>query len=131
MNAKIESLIQPILALNTWEERYLYFIDLGKTSPDFPSSLKTNENVIKGCQSEAWLYIESVNGTVYISGYSTSIFVNGFIRLLINIYSGENNIDIKNNSYPFLALIGMQEMVTPMRGNGLLAIHNKIKRFHE
>lgn len=126
---KIEIIIQPILALDTWEERYQYLIDLGKTAPEFPNYLKTQERIIRSCQAITWLDFYDEAGRLYISGTSNSIFVQGFIHLLIKLYSKELIQDIHSDTTPFLSLIGFQEMVTPQRGTGLLAIYKKIKNY--
>jgi len=126
---KIENVLQPILILDTWEDRYQYLINLGKTAPEFPELLKTDERLIKSCHYQTWIDLYEEDRRLYISGASNSIFINGFIHLLIKIYSKELIQDIHAESTPFLTLIGFQEMVNPQRGIGLLSIYNKIKNY--
>lgn len=130
LKVKINSIISPILALQTWEDRIQHIIDLSKLLPDFPEELKTKDRLILGCQSNVWIDIYKEDARVYISGYADSVFVRGFLSLLIMIYSRETLKSIKEDQTDFMQQIGFQEMLNEIRGNGLLAIYRKIKNYN-
>ena len=123
---KINQLLQEILSLSSWEERSEYFINLSKTIPEYPAELKTTDRMVKGCQSSAWLDLYEENGRIRISGTANSVFVRGWIHLLILIYDRETISEIHSDTSNFMGQIGFQEMVTVDRGTGLLSIFNRI-----
>jgi len=45
-----------------WMERYEYIIELGKSLPIIEEQYKTEENIIKGCQSKVWVHAEEKEG---------------------------------------------------------------------
>ena len=110
-----------------WLDKYEYLIELGKSLKDFPESSKTDENLIKGCQSRVWLDYRVDDGKVIFSADSDAIITKGIISLLISIYSGRTPQEIMSSDFSVVEKIGLKENLSPTRANGLVSMIAKIK----
>ena len=110
-----------------WEERYQYMIDLGKDLPLIESEYKTDEFIIKGCQSKVWVHAGLVDNKVVFTADSDAIITKGIIALLINVYNGEKPETIVKENLYFINQIGLQEHLSPTRANGLLEMVKRMK----
>jgi cysteine desulfuration protein SufE len=111
-----------------WQERYEHLIELGKTAPPFEIE-KSEELLIKGCQSKVWLNAEFKEGKIYFSMDSDAILPKGIAAMMVRIYSGQTPEDIVNSNTDFIQTIGLQEFLSPTRANGLLAMIKQIKYY--
>jgi len=112
-----------------WEERYNYIIDLGKDLPLIESSKKTEERIIKGCQSRVWLNAELREGKVYFTADSDAVITKGIIALLIRVLSGHKAEEIARAELHFIDDIGLKEHLSPTRSNGLVSMINYMKNY--
>jgi cysteine desulfuration protein SufE len=112
-----------------WEERYQYMIDLGKTLPLIEEQYKTDENIIKGCQSRVWVHAEMKDEKVIFTADSDAIITKGIIAILIRVFSNQNPKDIINASTDFIDKIGLKEHLSPTRANGLVSMIKQIKMY--
>ncbi len=110
-----------------WLDKYEYLIELGKSLKDFPESSKTDENLIRGCQSRVWLDYRVDDGKVIFSADSDAIITKGIISLLISIYSGRTPQEIMSSDFSVVEKIGLKENLSPTRANGLVSMIAKIK----
>lgn len=124
---KQQELIDTFSFLEDWEQKYEYIIDLGKELKPLYNDKKTEENLIKGCQSQVWLSAEFNDGKVYFFADSDGILPKGIISLLISIYSGHTPQEILASDFDFISKIGLQEFLSPSRANGLSAMTKQIK----
>jgi len=112
-----------------WDERYQYLIDLGKSLPMIDEKYKTDDNIIKGCQSRVWLHADAHSGTVDFTADSDAILTKGLIAILIRTFSGQKASDILAANTDFIDKIGLKEHLSPTRANGLVSMIKQIKMY--
>ena len=112
-----------------WEERYQYVIDLGNSLPLIDEQFKTEENIIKGCQSKVWLHGEQKDGNVVFTADSDAILTKGIIAILIRVFSNQKPEDILEADTAFIDDIGLKEHLSPTRANGLVSMIKQIKMY--
>ena len=110
-----------------WLDRYQYLIDLGRKLPALDDAEKTDDKLLAGCQSQVWLLLEGDAGQVMIRANSDAAIVSGLIALLIDVYSGCSAQQIVSTEPYFIQKIGLNDHLTPTRGNGLHAMLGAIK----
>ena len=110
-----------------WLDKYEYIIELGKSLEGFPEDKKTDDRLIKGCQSRVWLDSEEKDGRLYFNADSDAIITKGIISLLISVYSGRTAEEIAADDFSFLDSIGLKENLSPTRANGLVSMIDTIK----
>lgn len=123
-----QEIIEDMAFFDDWEQRYQYIIDLGKSIPPIDESLKTNENLVRGCQSNVWLVSTERDGKLQFQADSDAVIVNGLLALVIAVFNDKTMtqiLDFDINGY-FKAL-DLERHITPTRGNGLHAIVAKIQ----
>lgn len=114
---------------NDWESKYEHIIDLGKHLPVIDPALKTEDRIIKGCQSRVWLNAELKDDKLVYTADSDAIITKGMIALLLRIFSNQRPEDILKTKVEFIDKIGLKEHLSPTRANGLISMINKIKEY--
>jgi cysteine desulfuration protein SufE len=112
-----------------WMERYEYIIELGKKLPLIAEENKTENNLIKGCQSKVWLQGEQKNEKIVFSADSDAILTKGIIAILIRVFSNQTANDIINADMSFIEQIGLKEHLSATRANGLVSMIKNIKMY--
>ena len=120
-------IIEEFSVFTDWLDKYEYIIELGKSVPMLDESLKTEENLIKGCQSRVWLGCKEEDGKLYFAADSDAIITKGIISLLIRVYNGQTPKAILESNLSFIEAIGLQENLSPTRANGLLSMIKQIR----
>ena len=110
-----------------WLDKYEYLIDLGKNLAPYPDSSKTDDRLIKGCQSRVWLDYQMKDGKLWFTADSDAIITKGIISLLVSIYSGRTPEEIASSDFSFIEKIGLKENLSPTRANGLTSMIATIK----
>lgn len=110
-----------------WLDKYEYLIDLGKNLEAYPEECKTEDKLIKGCQSRVWLDYKVQDGRIYFKADSDAIITKGIISLLISVYSGRIPEEIASSDFGFIEKIGLKENLSPTRANGLASMIATIK----
>lgn len=110
-----------------WLDKYEYLIDLGKNLEAYPEECKTEDKLIKGCQSRVWLDYKAQDGKIYFKADSDAIITKGIISLLISVYSGRTPEEIASSDFGFIEKIGLKENLSPTRANGLASMIATIK----
>ena len=110
-----------------WLDKYEYLIELGKNLPPFPDNLKTDDRLIKGCQSRVWLDTTIDGDRLFFSADSDAIITKGIISLLIGVYSGRTAREIADDDFSFVDRIGLRETLSPTRANGLASMISTLK----
>ena len=110
-----------------WLDKYEYLIDLGKNLEAYPEECKTEDKLIKGCQSRVWLDYKVQDGKIYFKADSDAIITKGIISLLISVYSGRTPEEIASSDFGFIEKIGLKENLSPTRANGLASMIATIK----
>jgi len=124
-----DEIIDEFSMFDEWDERYQYVIDLGKTLPMIDEQYKTDENIIRGCQSKVWLHGEQQDGNVVFTADSDAILTKGIIAILIRVFSGQKPGDILDADTAFIDEIGLKEHLSPTRANGLVSMIKQIKMY--
>lgn len=123
-----QSIIDDFSMFDEWLDKYEYIIELGKKLESFPENKKTDDRLIKGCQSRVWLDWEVKDGKLYFTADSDAIITKGIISLLISVYSGRSAEEIAGDDFSFLEKLGLKENLSPTRANGLESMVETIKR---
>lgn len=123
-----QSIIDDFSMFDEWLDKYEYIIELGKKLDSFPENKKTDDRLIKGCQSRVWLDWEVKDGKLYFTADSDAIITKGIISLLISVYSGRSAEEIAGDDFSFLKELGLKENLSPTRANGLESMVETIKR---
>jgi len=124
-----DQIIDEFSMFDDWTERYEYIIELGKNLPLIEQKYKTEDHLIKGCQSNVWLNAEYKNGKAVFTAESDAILTKGIIALVIRVFSYQTPEDILNASTDFINEIGLIEHLSPTRANGLVSMIKHIKMY--
>lgn len=131
--ASIQNIQQDIIdefdMFEEWMEKYEHIIDLGKSLPLIQEQFKTEDNLIKGCQSRVWLHAEQSQDKVVFTADSDAIMTKGIIALLERTFSGQKAQDIVNADTEFINQIGLKEQLSPTRANGLVSMVKQMKLY--
>ena len=117
-----QQLVEEFSIFDDWMGRYEYVIDLGKELPEFPDKWQTEENRIKGCQSQVWLNMQMQGDKLHIDGSSDAAIVKGLVAIVLQVYSDRKPQDILNAKPDFIKDIGFTDHLSPTRSNGLHAM---------
>ena len=110
-----------------WEGKYEHIIDMGKSLPLIDASLKTDDRLIKGCQSKVWLHSELKDGVVIFKADSDAIITKGIVALMSRVLSGHTPKEIMDAESSFIDKIGFKEHLSPTRANGLVSMIKQMK----
>lgn len=105
-----------------WLDKYEYLIDLGRRLEPFPEELKTEDRLIKGCQSRVWLDTTVEGELLFFRADSDAIITKGIISLLVGVYSGRTAREIAEDDFSFVERLGLRENLSPTRANGLASM---------
>ncbi|USQ04276.1 SufE family protein [Aquirufa antheringensis] len=124
-----EELIEEFGLFEDWADKYEYLIDLGKKLEPMSDALKTEENVIKGCQSRVWLHAEKQGDLVVFQADSEAIIVKGMISMLIRVLSNHTPAEILAADLYFIEQIGMSQHLAQTRSNGLVSMVKQMQHY--
>jgi cysteine desulfuration protein SufE len=124
-----KELIEEFSLFDDWMQKYEYLIELGKTLPIIDASLKTENRLIKGCQSKVWLHAELENDKVVYTADSDAIITKGIVALLIRVFSNQKPEAILEADTRFIDEIGLKEHLSPTRANGLVSMIKQMKLY--
>ena len=122
-----EEIIDEFSMFDDWMQRYEYMIDLGKSIPLIQDSNKTDENLIKGCQSKVWLNAELIEDKIAFTADSDAIITKGIIAILLRVFSDKKPEEILAANTNFIDEIGLKDHLSPTRANGLVSMIKQIK----
>ncbi len=112
-----------------WVQKYEYLIDLGKSLPIIKEKYKTQDNLIKGCQSRVWLHANHEKGIIVYTADSDAIITKGIVALLIRVLSNQKSDEIASANLEFINEIGLKEQLSPTRANGLVSMIKEMKLY--
>ena len=110
-----------------WEGKYEHLIDLGRSLPMIDVTYKTDDKLIKGCQSKVWLHSEMKDGKVIFTADSDAIITKGIVALMIRVLSNHTPDEIINAQLGFIDKVGLKEHLSPTRANGLVSMIKQMK----
>jgi len=124
-----DNIISEFEIFDDWMDRYQYLIDLSKNLNLIDDKYKTENYLIKGCQSKVWINAEMTDNKIYFSADSDALITKGIVTLVISVFSGQSPEDILKAELYFIDKIGLKENLSPTRANGLLAMIKQIKLY--
>lgn len=125
-----ESIIEDFSILDgDMEMTNFYIMELGQKLEEMPETSKTEENIVKGCQSKVWLTADLVNDKVIFQADSNTAITKGLVSLLVRVLSGQTPHDIINAELFFPQQIGMERFIGTQRSNGFAAMIKQMKLY--
>ena len=124
-----DEIIEEFSFFDDWMEKYEHIIQLGKSLPLIDPALKTDERLIKGCQSKVWLNAEMKEGKVRFTADSDAIITKGIVAILIRVFSNQTPDAIVEANTDFIDEIGLKEHLSPTRANGLVSMVKQMKLY--
>lgn len=124
-----QQIIAEFSNFDEWLDRYAYLIDLGRECPQIDEKDKTEQNLIKGCQSRVWLSCTNDNGHLHFKADSDAVITRGIISLLIRALDGHTPQEVLDAPLSFIETIGLKEHLSPTRSNGLTAMVKQMKMY--
>lgn len=122
-----DEIIEEFSVFDDWMDKYAYIIELGNSLLPFNEQYKTDDNLIKGCQSKVWFHAEYADGKINFTADSDAIITKGIASLLIRVLSNQPPAEILNTDLYFIERIGLTQHLSPTRSNGLLSMVKQIK----
>ena len=122
-----KDIVDNFLFFDDWTQKYEYIIELSKDLEFMSENLKSEDNLIKGCQSKVWLHAEMINGKINFLADSEAIITKGIISILLNVFNNRKPQEILDSDMGFIEKIGLKEHLSPNRANGLSSMYKQIK----
>jgi cysteine desulfuration protein SufE len=123
-----QEVIEEFQDYDDWMDRYQLLIDMGGELEPMDDSMKTEQNLIDGCQSRVWINADCIDGRLVMTAESDALIVKGIIALLLRVLNNQTPRDILDSDLYFIDRIGLRDHLSPTRSNGLLAM---VKRIHD
>ncbi len=124
-----EQIVQEFSLFENPMDKYEYLIDIGKQLPDLDAQNKTDENLVKGCQSKVWLHSSAKDGRMVFEADSNTVITKGIIGLLIRVLSNQKPEDILKTNLEFIDKIDLKSHLSSQRTSGLGAMIKYIKAY--
>lgn len=124
-----EEIVDEFALFDEWMDKYEHLIELGKELPIIAEAYKTDENLIKGCQSRVWLHAELNGDVIEFTADSDAIITKGIVALMIRVFTNQTPQAIAEANLGFIDEIGLKEHLSPTRSNGLLSMVKQIKMY--
>lgn len=124
-----EQIIEEFAIFDEWLDKYDYLIELSDSLPAIAPEHRTEQYVIKGCQSRVWVDARIEDSKIFYSADSDAIITKGIIALLIRVMNGRTPQEIVDLDLYFINAIGLGENLSPTRSNGLIAMIKQMKMY--
>jgi len=124
-----KEIVEEFSLYEDWMDKYGYLIELGNRLEELDPQYKTDQYLIKGCQSRVWLTAERRDGKLFFKGESDAVIVKGLVALLLRVFSGHTPKEITESNLYFIDEIGLNRHLSPTRSNGLLAMVKQIRLY--
>lgn len=130
INETQDQIIEEFSIFDEWLDRYNYLIELSAELPAIAPEHRTEQFLIKGCQSRVWVDARlGDDGLMYFTADSDAIITKGIIALLIRVMNGHTPVEVRDADLYFIERIGLAQNLSPTRANGLLAMIKQMKLF--
>ncbi|MCS6968127.1 MAG: SufE family protein [Cytophagales bacterium] len=124
-----DEIIDEFALFDSKEDKYNYIIELGKKLPPYPEKYRTEDYIVKGCQSKVWIKPEVRDSKIYFYGDSDSTLVKGIVSLLLRVLSGQLLQEVASADLYFIDRIGLRQMLSMNRSNGLASMIKQLKLY--
>lgn len=123
-----DDIVETLSFFDSWEDRYRYIIDLGKDLPAMDDALKTDERIVRGCQSQVWLFDDADGEQIRFQADSDAHIVRGLLAIVLAAYNGKTRQQILDfDTEAYFSQLDLVKHLSPTRGNGLRAMVARIK----
>ena len=129
LKTRASNIVSDFDFFNSWEEKYEHLISLGRELPELKKQLKTDNTLIRGCQSKVWLHCECKNKKLYFYADSDALITKGIVALIVQLYSGLEANEILSSDIDVFSKIGLRGHLSMNRANGLNIMLNKIRTY--
>jgi cysteine desulfuration protein SufE len=129
INEKQQQIVEDFELFGDWMEKYEYIIQLGKDLPMIGEQYKTDDNLIRGCQSKVWLHADYTDGKLFFTADSDALITKGLVSMVVQVLSGHTPKEIADADVYFIDAIGLRNHLSPTRSNGLLSMLKQIKMY--
>ena len=129
INEKQDEIIEEFELFTDWMEKYEHIIQIGKDLPIIKDEYKTEDHLIKGCQSRVWLHADYQDGKLAFTADSDALITKGLVALVVRVLSGHTPKEIVETEIHFIDDIGLRSHLSPTRSNGLLSMLKQIKMY--
>ena len=129
INEVQEEIVEEFSLFDDWMQRYEYMIELGKSLPLIDKQFKTDDNIIKGCQSKVWVHADLEEDKLVFTADSDAIITKGIIAILIRVFSHQHPDAILEADTSSIDKIGLKEHLSPTRANGLVSMIKQLKMY--
>lgn len=111
-------------------DKYEYIIDQGKELEAIPDELKVEDALVKGCQSRVWLHATPIeDDRIHFQADSDAFIVRGLVAMMLRVFDGQTKENVMNAKLEFIHEIGLQDMLSPTRANGLASLIKQMKLY--
>jgi len=124
-----QDIVEEFSFFEDWMQRYEHMIELGKSLPLIDLKYKTDDHIIKGCQSKVWVHADLKEDKLFFTADSDAIITKGIIAILIQVFSGQAPQAILAADTSFIDQIGLKDHLSPTRANGLVSMIKQIKMY--
>ncbi len=124
-----EEIIEEFSGFDDWMDKYNYLIELAKELPPIDERHRTDDYLIKGCQSRVWVDAQLIDGKIHFTADSDAIITKGIIALLIRVLDGRTPQQVLDTDLYFIDRIGLHENLSPTRSNGLLGMIKQMRLY--
>ncbi|MHA4812294.1 SufE family protein [Flavitalea flava] len=124
-----DDIISDFELFGDWMEKYEYIIQLGKELPLIEEQYRTEDNLIRGCQSKVWMHADYKDRIITFTADSDAIITKGLVSMMIRVLSGHSPKEIVDAEIYFIDAIGLRSHLSPTRSNGLLSMLKQIKLY--
>ena len=124
-----EEIVEEFSWFSSWEEKYEHLIEMGRQLPIIDAAYKTDDRLVRGCQSRVWLHADSEDQRVVFRADSDAIITKGIVALLVRALSHQTPEDIVRSDLSFIDTIGLKAHLSPTRSNGLVSMIQQMKQY--
>lgn len=122
-----QEIIEEFEIFDDWMGKYEHLIEMGKSLPMIDEKYKTDDKLIKGCQSRVWMHSELKDGKIIFTADSDAIITKGMVALMIRVLSNHTPDEIIDSKLAFVEKIGLTQHLSPTRSNGLVSMIKQMK----
>lgn len=128
IDVSADDIVDTLGFFDAWEDRYKYIIDLGKELPPMADELHTDDNIVRGCQSQVWLAYDLVDGQLFFQADSDAFIVKGLLGVVLAAYNGKTPAEILEvDIEAYFNQLNLIQHLSSTRGNGLKAMVKRIQ----
>jgi|SRR5690554_1573957 len=123
-----DDIVETLSFFDGWEERYKYIIELGRELSPLAEDQHTEENLVRGCQSQVWLVSEEHDGRLYFAADSDAFIVKGLLAVVLAAYNNKTPAEVREFDIEhYFTSLNLLKHLSATRGNGLRAMVQRIQ----